>query len=500
MQDLCEPLLTSEILSRAVAADRWLLQFVCKRFRKVVGPTSLRDPRRRRVLDDVLDHAVSNGGLATVRWFLFRKKESCVWATAAAKAASKGDLEMVRLVVERGSARGALLAALTEGHVHVAEYIHRRHTLINCWEEMLLASARSGSRAALEWAVSKKVDDNLPRMWGDVFVNAWKTGDVESVEFLCDLFGRPTVSGMLSTRSDLFGHVTMSVPVLRFLRSEFGYEMRAKDMLHMICCYAPSDSNKEPLLDYVVEIHGLEALTRSEAARDVDVHAFLVRKGLIPRADLAAANNVQTVDQFKTLADLRPDPKEWIAELGPEALKRLLEKKSLLLQPSLASFFGKGLLPPGGFCITTPSSEDFEALCAMGGRCTSYTLWEVVCASEDVRHARAVWARMDADERVEFRFAKRSYHCYVRDGPDLEFMEFVASELKAVKRLRSSHFTYRRQRSRLTAPLARFLLENRIMTPALLLDEAVACGHADVAEMVSRAIMAPCARIHGRGD
>ena len=326
-------------------------------------------------------------------------------------------------------------AALRKGHVDVAEYLYDKRQ--HAFEKMLVSSAWSGLRVVLEWVISKKDDAaavSVPWMQ-DIFDIVCNNGDADSVKLLCEFFGQTTVSDILSN-SKCF---TKSVPVLRFLHSTFDYRVDAKEYVYRGCC-----CDNEDLLDYLFEIHGLDVM-RTEAARDVHVHAYLVRKGLI-QADLAtAAANVRSVDQLKTLMDLRPDPKEWIEELGPVVMNRLLETS--LLQPSLASFFGKerGIL--ADFRIKLVPYGHLDALRAMGGRCTSDTLWNAVCNVDDVEHARMVWEAMDTDQRDKFRLGAPS--SFICNGPDVALMEFVALELGAIDRLHDMHFTYRLEKSRL---------------------------------------------------
>jgi hypothetical protein len=467
MQDLCESL-TCEIISRVTAADRWLLQFVCRQFKKLVKPP-LQDPRRRRVLDVVLDHAVSNGGLATVR-FLFHK-ESCVWATAVKKAASKGDLEMVGLLLERGCS-GALQAALIKGHVGVAEYLYDKGQC--AFEEMLMASAGSGSRAALEWVVAKMSAASFSaseELIGAVFVAA--CSHLECVQYLCDFFGKTAIAKAVFSSSRQCFVFSASLPVLRFLRSTFDYY--AVDA-HWF------DKDRPDLMDFYLETEGVDKM-KEFAAINVHVRAFLVCKGLILGADLAtAAANVYIVRQLQVLMDLYPDPQEWIEKLGPSGrLKQLLEIPNL--QAAFGSFFRRRKCLDFEIRGCCHDKDAFDALRAMGGRCTWTTFWRTVCDSDDVENARIVWNAMEEDQEQS-----KWDGCKIVGGPDIEMLQFVASELGLVDRLRQATITYGTDKGmrRLTVELARFLLEHQIEDAASVLSQATSLMHMDVVKMVSK--------------
>ena len=242
MQDICD-LLTFEILSRVTDADRWLLRFVNKQFRKVVEPTP-HDPRRRRVLDDVLEHAILNRGVSTVR-FLF-DMPSRVWATALETAAWEGSLEMVRLVVGRGDARSALMKALARGHVDVAEHLFTHHLVAteSLSQDMTFWSANS--RAAMEWTLSEIV----PRQAAIVFAfqTACASGNAECAEYLCDVFGKDLFAPVVVSPCNSFPRVS----VLRFLRSTFGQEADVTPILYNI--RVPFHELVD-ILEYLHEIH-----------------------------------------------------------------------------------------------------------------------------------------------------------------------------------------------------------------------------------------------------
>jgi hypothetical protein len=482
MQDLCESL-TSEILSHVATADRWLLQFVCKQFRAIVRPTLHHgDPRRRRVLDDVLEYAVANGGVATVR-FLFDKKSN-VWATAVEKAASKGDLEMVRLVVDRGSAKRAMTAALDEGHVGVAENLLPHINLEEDFEAMFVSSLISSD--ILEWTVSQ-----MPSSWSShgiknstmifAFVKAcWNFGNLGCIQYLCNFFGKERIASTVFAPGRqmpffVFCKYVIPISVLRFLDSTFGYQIDLKQMSPM----HDRGSFDNDLLDYLLESQGFDAM-QTAAADDLCVYTFLVGKRLIPRADFAAAaSKVKYACQLEVLMKLYPDLADWTAEAG--LVKRLLERGDDM-QTAFGTFFRSQKVFNFNFEIKCCDKVAIDALRAMGGKCTSGTLWKVVCDSDDVELARSVWAAMDAQERDRFQYRNERY---MVGAPDLGILEFVALELKAVDRLREINLLYfGQQRSRFTVSLARFLLEHRIMDSLQLLTHAVSCEHFDVVETV----------------
>jgi hypothetical protein len=487
MQDIGESL-TSEILSHVATADRWLLQFVCKQFRAIVRPTLHHcDPRRRRVLDDILEYAVANGGVATVR-FLFDKK-SHVWDTAVAKAASNGDLETVRLVVERGSARRAMMAALDGGHLHVAEYLFPRIQMDDhVFVEMFDSSVKS--RNTLEWTVSK-----MPSSFSSssvkkyrmthVFVKACcDSGNLECVEYLCEFFGKERIfyaifdSPQIGMPYFALGKRFVPVSVLRYLGSAFGYRLNAKQV-PLIYSKVPFDHKNSDVLDYLLETQGFDAM-QTAAAANVYVYAFLAGKGLIARTDLAAAaSDVKYAHHLEVLMKLYPDPYEWTKEAG--LVQRLLQRGNF--QAALGKFF-RSQNVNFHFEIKCGDKTAVDALRAMGGKCTSNTFCRVVCVSDDVEHARSVWEAMDAQERDKFR--STTQNCLV-GAMDLGMLEFVALELDAADRLRDMNLVYSGQRSRFTVALARFILEHRNTGLSTLLTEAVLCTHLDVVEAVARA-------------
>jgi hypothetical protein len=485
MQDLCESL-TSEILSRVATADRWLLQFVCKQFRAAVKPTLQKpgDPRRRRVLDDVLEYAVANKGVATVRFLL--DKKSCVWETAVEKAASNGDLETVRLVVGRGCAqKRAMMAALDGGHVEVAEYLLQRINLEEndrVIEEMFVSSVNFTD--TLKWTVSKMKKTSSSGIKDPAMIYAfvkacWNSGNLECVQYLCNFFGKKRIiesTVLQQIPYYVFGKRVIPLSVLRFLGITFGYKIDLKRMC-LVCNMVPFD---DKFLDHVLESQGFDALLGA-AAENVYVYAFLVGRGLIPRADLAAAaSNVKYACELEVLMKLYPDLADWTEEAG--LLKRLFKRSDL--QTALVKFFRSQKAFNIDFDIRSTDKTAFDALRAMGGKCTSGTLYLVMFVSDDVELARSVWEAMDAQERDKFRSTKPPY---LMSATDLGMLEFVALELQAVDRLREMNPVYTGQRSRFTVALARFLLEHRIKDSTKLLTEAVLCQHLDVVEMMVRA-------------
>jgi hypothetical protein len=476
MQDLCESL-TSEILSRVATADRWLLQFVCKQFRTAVKPTLQKpgDPRRRRVLDDVLEYAISNKGVATVRFLL--DKRSNVWETAVEKAASKGDLETVRLVVGRGCARRAMMAALNGGHLNVAENLLPRINLEEdgVVDEMFVSSVNFTD--TLKWTMSKI---KKPSSCSMTMTYAFKKAccNLECVQYLCDFFGKERIIASTVLREIpyyVFGKGIIPVSVLRFLGSTFGYRVdltRIPLMHHTV-------SFDTDFLDHVLETRGFDAM-QTMSADDVGTYAYLVGKGLIPRADLAAvASNVKYVCELEVLMKLYPDLDDWTKEAG--LLKRLFERSDS--QTAFGKFFRsqKVFNFDFNFDIRCTDKAAFDASRAMGGKCTSETLYLALFISDDVELARSVWEAMDAQERDKFRSTRQPYFIGTMD---LGMLEFFALELEAVDQLREMHLIYSGHGSRFTVALARFLLEHRIMDSSTLLAEAIMCAHLDVVEMV----------------
>ena len=228
------------------AADRWLLKTVCRTFRAVVTETV--DPGRRRILDDVLgrrrilddvlDRAISSGGLATVKVLI--DKPSCMWNTVD-RAASRGDLEMVRFIVEHRVSDRDLMwwvrfisAALVGRHMDVAEYLWIcSRKKIRCrydFEELLFASAKSGAISTLEWTFSKnrKVASMVLRELPErIMMQALFVGDMESIEYILDAMTPDAVKRQLDGMTFEYGY---KKAVLRHLHERFGFKSLPKDV------------------------------------------------------------------------------------------------------------------------------------------------------------------------------------------------------------------------------------------------------------------------------
>ena len=226
--------------------------------------------------------------------------------------------EMVRLVIDHGSSWEALLVALIKGHLDVAEYLRADRTDGAEFDRAFLYASMSGSRAVLEWTVANfEPTSTSPTMIRDAFLHACTSGDLGCVEYLCGLFGRDTIA------ESVFGAPTFfvfskSVPVLRFLRATFGYEMDLQKALAL-----EKDPFPDDVFDYFLATPlGFDNM-RALSKREVYAHAFMVRKGLIPVNLAKAAANVRTAAELKTLMDLCPDPRRWMEEI--EAFAFLLD-------------------------------------------------------------------------------------------------------------------------------------------------------------------------------
>ena len=491
MDDLCDSLV-AEILSHVAAADQWLLRFVCRRFRSVVAATTAAaaDPRRRRILDDALERAISGGGLATVRVLIGRP--SCVWVNAVRVAAARGDLEMVRFIATNNReydddddddyAHACICAALTGGHVAVAEFLWGRTRVTASryrFEDLLVASAKSASRSALAWTVSKNpaVASRVLKEWPvRILVTACIAGDVTSVEYVCAAMA-PAVYAREMERYVV--RFASNVAVLRFLHDRSGYMPSPKSVAMM--------ENNHGALAYLLETSDapdgvLRELLGVPAHATPDFHAYLRSKGHRVDIDLAAAAlhvaRCGSIKQMETLMELRPDPAEWIAELGPATLSMVLEAHRL--QASVASFFRDHRRLD--FEITDSKATSFAALRAMGGRCGCRTFSRAVSCA-DVDHARAVWAAMDDAARRAFR--SRADQGIVDWAHDIDMLTFAMAELgipgHRISMLRPI------PRRAFTLELARFVLAHAIETPLSVLDQALKCGHLDVVEHVAPA-------------
>jgi hypothetical protein len=514
MDGLCDSLLSAVLLHAAVpAADRGLLRAVCRRFRSVVvaeAGAELRDPRRRRVLDAVLDRAISGGGLASVRFLWGRP--SCVWANAEVRAAARGDLEMVRFVrceyeYDADYNIGCLAAALAGRHVDVAELLWSRRCKTDeigrCGiQRLLLASSKSGSRAMLEWTVARspamaRAAMSDPWVAKRMLGQACRAGDVELVRSICDATASASAgasAGAGASAAWEIGDVfPLSIPlstdadVLRFLRGRFGYVPAPRAVA--------SSARNHGALAYLLETGGdrvLAELLGVPAHLSPDLHAFLRSAGHRVDVDLAttavavaaAARQHHPVGPMEALMALRPDPAEWVAELGP-MLRLVLETSQM--QASFAKFFHGHFLD---FEITASVPPDtFDALRAMGGRCGYRTFLAAASAPDSrVEHARAVWAAMADDDRRQFRFrADDGIFGWMTDVDMLKFMLEQQQQQPGSKILPYGLLSSPTSSRCFTPDLARFVLEHKLDTPAAVLAQAATLGHLDVVELVAPA-------------
>jgi hypothetical protein len=224
-----------------------------------------------------------------------------------------------------------------------------------------------------------------------------------------------------------------------------------------------------------------------------DLHAFLRSKGHRVELDLAATalavartcsgtRRDSSVGKMEALMELRPDPAEWVAELGPR-LKKVLEMSQV--QASFAKFF-KGHRHLDFEITANVPADAFAALRAMGGSCGCRTFLTAMHAPNTVEHARAVWAAMADAEQGRFRQeANRGILDWVPDI-DVHKLKLIRLELGVLLSDQSSKYPNAWNRC-FTPELARFILEYKIKTPAAVLDLATACGHLDVVKLVAPA-------------
>ena len=487
MEALCDSLVY-KILSHVPVADRWLLRTVCRTFRTVVSAeatatATASDPRRRRILDDALDRAISGGGMATVRILIDRP--SGVWAFAVKKAAARGDLEMVRFVDERrhrdNDDLACISAALTGGHVDVAQYLwsaNKKPLDRYGFEVLMIAAAKSAKRATLEWTVSKnrKAATRALNDWPSrILLFACAGGDIESVEYICDVL----TPAVCKTEFERFAELGIGVggahvAMLRHLRARFGYVPPPKAIARM--------ANNHDALAYLLEGDRekvLAELLRVPAHMSPDFHAYLRSRGHRVDFDLAAAAvsvvRGGNVEQMRALMELRPDPDEWIRELGPNRLTIVFETRKAHMQALLIAFFKDRRFD---FEITvTATKQTFAALRDLGGRCGCRTISRAV-EHVDVEHARVVWDAMDDAARRAFFARVEQEPCYVYWAQDVDMLNFVVEELGVPKRC-INYGTYV-SRGGFTLEFAKAVIEHEIETPASLLARAVAYGLLDV--------------------
>jgi hypothetical protein len=382
--------------------------------------------------------------------------------------------------------------ALTGGHVAVAEFLWSRmrskRICRDGFARLMMASARSASRAMLEWTVSRRPPGARVATAFDVFACACSAGDVDSVRYVCGICDAKD----LLSQVHKCGHLSNDACVLRFLHDRFGYTPLAKVVSRI--------ANNHGAVAYLLETAGdgvvSELLLSVPADLRPRLHAFLRSAGHRAELDLAetavavaeaAYWREGSVGQMEALMQLRPDPAEWVAELGPR-LKRVLETSCL--QASFAKFF-KGHKDLDFEIWADVPADTFAALRAVGGSCGCRTFKTAIEAPGSVEHARAVWAAMAVDKQAQFRaLADQGLLHWV---PDVDMLRFIMLELGMLLDARGAVYMPAASAwSRTFTPeLARFILEYQIMPPAAVLDLAATCGHLDVVKLVAPACTTP---------
>ena len=476
-----------EILSNVVAADHWLLRMVCARFRLVIVESRHRR-EKFRTLDVVLSRAISEGGLATVRYLI--KRPSGEWGGAVSMSASKGYMDVVKCIVE--SHRGyddvmSISAALSGGHVDIAEFLwDRKKQKIDRYaaEILLVAAAKSASLLAVEWIVSKFAKFEVSLILSKDFAmtrmmfNACIAGDLKCLEYVCTLTTQEVVHDAMRRHNAMRSHSTVllthDVDCLLFLHGKFGYAPTSDAVRSAVI------TNNHRVLEYLSRDF-LKEMLQVPLHMSPDMHAFLKSKGhqITPTVDLNVhVSSALTNYQMKNLMQLQSDPREWISSLSPTTLEGLLGINRL--QELMCDFFRGHRLKFEIKNVTR--KQTFTALREMGGRCGwSIFLYSVVNVN-DIDYVRHVWAAVDVNDRATFlsRVANNGslLDWLPNDVDVLKFLLGIGVSLNGGRMLVSSRHTY-------TLELVEFAMVEMMETPLSIMFKATSYGHLDIIDHVA---------------
>ena len=518
------------ILARVPDADRWLLRFVCRRFRRL-SPRAADEPRlsTRRTLDDVLRRAICGGGISTLR-FLGKKKPSCVWSTAAEWAASIGDVETFRCVhdlvgIGEKKAWACMHLAIAQGHVRIADFLwDARGGNIDAFStdadafQRLAMHARS--RASFEWIERKSpgcirqmlfansfrtrtIQSMVPRATACAFFSMVAHADLSAAEFVLEKC--PGFDWAASLPSG-FGWTSRQADVVRFVHERFGFVASPEEIVQL--------PDHHDALDYVRTAAGVDVVSRISkvpAHETWDFHGYIRGHGRRVDIDIDAA--VRSVvrqhnfthklcDRFRPgwrlrmLIDARPDPSEWTSRCDAKTLVSMVSSAGM--QEVAAEFLPLSWLErAGGFEISAVRQGDdpaatlarIDKLATRHGRCGPLTFARA-CRSVDrpwhseacdgAEVARIVWSMMDPASRASVLSHSEKSSVSFQVG-DIDVARFLVEELGVRLNARDVAFSG----PAFTLELARFVDDRRAAIDVgrdLLLSRAINFEHADIVE------------------
>ena len=477
MDELCDGTVLRIVDTGGVPqCDRWVLTFVCRRFRRLFRESLAPPPvlkSQKRKLDVVLARAVEGGGLATVRMLSMlsmrsmRSKRSCVWATAGESAARRGDVEMVRFLISTSRIsrkmpqQQLLLAALAGGHVAVADLLiaHDFHAVEQHSKdafatgdgtmEIIRAAAKSASAAAaLEWverlvtpAVFRASLAELAQPSADLLF-FWVRNNRAGLEFFLDRMPSSIQSSKTILR-------TTNADVLKLWMERRSSPLSSDDIHRVVGNIVAMPDHHDALAYIESSIRDVveSNLLAIDAVATWDYHGYLRRTGRAGSVVVDVTKALNDVLKWEELADpldssrrielltrdVLPDPNEWIARVPADVLKRASEKQSLqaIVVPFLKTsgeettdFFDIRI----NYSMTLETATEHVAtMLAYGGRCTVRTFVDACNSRRDdnVEMARMVMKTMSAEEKkgVVFYKGSRNDELCVRDYETLVFLD-----------------------------------------------------------------------------
>lgn len=453
------------ILSNINSADQWLLRFVSKQFKNLI-PKLEYDPRRERIFDIVLEKALNDGGLSTVRFLWSINKKANIWLVSINIAIKYNHDEIVNFLLDnkcKYSDIHVFIESLKSNNIILAKklYTFDKFYMI----DIILAIILSNSIELLEWIMFKiptLIKYITPR---SLYIIQYAINSKVSIGFMKKLLSyMPRLNDSEIECLISYCIDCESSHIIKILRN-----IPSKNEKLIIC--AVKESNID-ILEEAYPKH-LNIMLKVPIHTTNDFHGFLRSKGHIFDLDM---NNCikhaliyKNTDKIKILMKLQPDVKQWLNNL--KYVLKYLEIKNDNLK-LIAEFMGDRKIAFEIMCFN--NREKFDILSSLGGYCTEYTFkWSIL---HDSNLYIEIWNRLDEKAKLIIKTNQEIQILYTCDIYLLEFFELQDIIIDNICIYYKSKY--------FTKDLVEFCLKRNI-SHIQLLNSAITHGAYDIIEMLA---------------